>query len=281
MVEPGNRPIWDISLGKEIPLVAFDTMHVGDENPPPGGFGIGLWAPVNFHMVSDFKDDSSPIINTDYRFAAVVKASYGLAAGQTLSAKVQFGHESTHLGDEFTIHAIEKYGAAFEGINVSYEYFEYALDYAREAAFTTGPINWDTAFRVGFTHTADRGHVGFYSETLLDGSRTLIPSTRNHEPWLGLQVMPSGNRGVLGAWAPYLSIDGRLRTLYRFDKTSRDEDEDRQFSMSVVTGLRNVLATGRGKPDLMIKGYYGGNPNGQFRGQRNHWMVGIGLYVRV
>lgn len=280
MVEGGNRPMWDISLGKEIPVVAFDTKHVGDRYAAPGGFGIGLWLPVNFHMVSDFKDDSSPIINTDYRFGAVVKATYGFTGQQSVSAKVHFGHESTHLGDEFTIHATEKYGAAFERINVSYEYFEYGLDYAKEAWFTTGPTRWDLNARVGFTHTADRGHVGFYSETLLDGSRTIVPSTRNHEPWFGVQLLPS-DRGFIGDWAPFVSLDGRWRTLYDFNKTSPDESEDSQLSLSFVTGLRKVQSVQRGRPDLMIKGYYGGNPNGQFRGQKNYWMLGIGLYVRV
>lgn len=29
--------------------------------------------PISFHMVEDFKDDSSPIINTDYRFSGMIK----------------------------------------------------------------------------------------------------------------------------------------------------------------------------------------------------------------
>ena len=284
MVNSGSRRIWDISLGKEIPIVVFETNPGRDGEIVKGGWGWGIWTPVNFHMVSDFKDDSSPIINTDYRFAGMAKVAYGLSETTNLAWKVQFGHESTHLGDEFTIHAEQTYGAAFERINVSYEYLEYGMLYEREGL---GNVNdpdatlWTLGIRGGFMHTIDRGHPGFYSLHLLDDSRTLEPSKRNHEPSFGVELIPTGSKGWIGGWTPFVSVDGRWKTVYDYHKTSAEQDEDVAFSLSVATGLRNVTATGRGKADIMIKFYRGLNPNGQFRSQADYWMVGAGVRVRV
>ena len=130
-------------------------------------------------------------------------------------------------------------------------------------------------------HTVDRGDPGFYSLQLLDNSRTLEPSQRNHEPSFGVELMPTGSKGWIGAWTPFVSVDGRWKTVYDYHKTSADQDEDVAFSLSVATGLRNVKATGRGKADIMIKFYRGLNPNGQFRSQSDYWMVGAGVRIRV
>src|SRR5687767_14193249 len=59
-VEPGRRFVWDIHLGRELPMIAF----VKAVNPSvfrAGEWGVGLWAPVSFHMIEDFKDPSNPI----------------------------------------------------------------------------------------------------------------------------------------------------------------------------------------------------------------------------
>lgn len=284
MVNPGSRRIWDISLGKEIPIVVFETRPGRDGEIVKGGWGWGIWTPVNFHMVSDFKDDSNPIINTDYRFAGMAKVAYGLSETTNLAWKVQFGHESTHLGDEFTIHAEQTYGTAFERINVSYEYLEYGMLYEREGLGNVNDPNatlWTLGIRGGFMHTIDRGDPGFYSLNLLDGSRTLEPSKRNHEPSFGVELIPTGSEGWIGAWTPLVSVDGRWKTVYDYHKASADQDEDVAFSLSVATGLRNVKATGRGKADIMVKFYRGLNPNGQFRSQADYWMVGAGVRIRV
>jgi hypothetical protein len=283
MVNSGRRRIWDINLGKEIPIVVFEINPGRDGEISRGGWGVGIWTPVNFHMVSDFKDDSSPIINTDYRFAGMVKVAYGLSEVTNLAWKVQFGHESTHLGDEFTIHAEQKYGATFERINVSYEYLEYGMLFEREGLGGTSDPNatiWTLGVRGGFMHLVDRGDPGFYSLDLLDGSRTLQPSKRNYEPSFAVELLPSGINGWIGAWTPFLSIDGRWKTVYDYHKISADQDEDVSFSWSVGTGLRNVIATGRGKADIFLKFYRGLNPNGQFRNQDDYWMFGAGVHVR-
>ena len=127
MVKGGDHKIWDISVGREIPI------GVWLKNTSPGwidcgGWALGVWIPLSFHMVEDFNDDSNPIINNDYRFAGALKVGHALTHYDVLSGKFQFGHENTHLGDEFTIHALDQYPATFRRINVSYEYFEVGVN---------------------------------------------------------------------------------------------------------------------------------------------------------
>ena len=58
--QPGARRIWDISVGKEIPIAGCET-GPGDDAPLGAGrWGFGLWTPVSVHMVEDFVDESNP-----------------------------------------------------------------------------------------------------------------------------------------------------------------------------------------------------------------------------
>jgi hypothetical protein len=128
--EPGTRFAWQITLGREIPVIGWQSERVGLQHFSKGEWGVGLWTPVAFHMIEDFKDESAPIVDTDYRFGSMVKFEYGLSDSSWLSVRyVPWAHESTHLGDEYTIAASRQPG--FERINVSYEYQEYGISYER------------------------------------------------------------------------------------------------------------------------------------------------------
>src|SRR5262245_28679492 len=49
-VEPGNRLVWDISLGREIPI--FTMTNFDDSTRVfPGSQGLGVWVDVSFHMI--------------------------------------------------------------------------------------------------------------------------------------------------------------------------------------------------------------------------------------
>jgi hypothetical protein len=272
-VKHGSRRIWDISLGKEIPIVGWESTRSGGNELEPGAFAFGVWIPVSFHMVEDFLDDSSPIINTDYRFGGQLKAQRAFEGQRSLSFKLQVGHESTHLGDEFTLHAVTTY-PDFERINVSYEYWEYGIGF--ELLSEAMSLEW--RFRHGGIQVL--GDEGFYSDHLLEpNGREIATSRHNFEPSFGIEATPTQPRG----WHPYGSVDLRLRTVYDYAKPTRETPEDRQWSVSAVLGLRNgaFKRTDRGIPDFVLRGYYGVNPNGQFRSQRSYWQIGVGIFVRV
>ena len=90
-----------------------------------------MWIPIDFHMIQDLKDRSVPIVNNDYRYGVMFKAQYALAATRWLSARLHVGHESTHLGDDYSIVGERKFPTTFERINVSWEYADLGLLYER------------------------------------------------------------------------------------------------------------------------------------------------------
>ena len=120
------------------------------------------------------------------------------------------------------------------------------------------------------------GDSGWYSTELIDGT-VIQPSRLNFEPAFGAEYMSVGTHG----WRPFFSYEGRLRTVYDYRKTSASQREDRQFSSTAVVGLRDCAPARRGMPALILKGYYGVNPHGQFRNQPNYWMYGIGMLLRL
>ena len=66
-VKEGSRFAWQISLGDELPILALSNQQALGVMEK-GRWGLGLLIPVSFHVVEDFKDDSAPIVDTDYRF---------------------------------------------------------------------------------------------------------------------------------------------------------------------------------------------------------------------
>lgn len=278
VVNPGGRRIWDISLGKEIPFLGLEPRRCLSTTSDfrKGCWGIGVWAPVSFHMVEDFKDESSPILNTDYRFGGQLKARFALSDTVRVAGRVQVGHESTHVGDEFVIHATAKYGSQFERVNVSYEYYDFGLSYEQQFAET----NFFTA-RAGLI-TLWRPGKGFYDATLLNGTTpTLTPSVANREPYAGFEWSQDDGGAIhLGNWLAYLSADVRYKTVYGYHRASVSAPDLRKLSLNTVLGFnRPRTYNQKGVPEIFLRFYRGVNPNGQFRSQYPYTEFGIGIRV--
>ena len=273
VVKPGKRAVWDITLGKEIPIWGCESRSSATAFLPPGNWGFGIWLPVSFHLVEDFKDPSAPILNTDYRFSGMVKVQRALENDRFLNFRFQFGHESTHLGDEFSL-AASALHPDFERVNVSYEYWEYGISYEWF-------VNDSHMFKIrhggiGLLNPSN----GFYSNTLLDPSQTVITrSARNFEPYFGFEWTPDSDKG--GAWQMFASVDARYKIIYDYHKVNDEAAEDKQWSFNLLVGIRNVQQgfLNKGVPSPFFRFYHGVNPNGQFRTQRDYTLVGVGIHV--
>jgi hypothetical protein len=271
--EAGTRQVWDITLGKELPIFGRFT-GVGDPELSPGDWWWGVFLPVGFHMVEDFKDPSAPIINTDYRFGASLKYMRGLDNRWSLGFKFEpFGHESTHLGDEYSLAGRTQHEDFFR-VNVSYEFWDVAFHAAKERDAS--------AWRLQGGVVGLWGDDGFYSYDLSEtGERELTPSKSTLEPYLSLERLP--RRGWLGSWSWFLSLDLRHRIVYRYFRESADEREDRQLSLNLMLGLMHAERTfgQRGITDFFLRFYHGVNPHGQFRSEKDYFLIGVGLHVDI
>jgi hypothetical protein len=247
-LEPGSRFAWQITLGREIPIVGWETQAPSPAHMSKGRWGFGLWTPVSFHMIEDFKDESAPIVDTDYRFGSMLKAEYGLSDRTSLNLRfVPWAHESTHLGDEYTIHASRS--PSFERVNVSYEYWSYSISVGhRFPASSLDPgaasryVDGSGMITVRHGGLSLWGDDGYYSNHLLgDETPTLTPSTKNYEPSFGAEL--------------------RLPV-----RAGRRSNEARQWLVSL--DLRYLYL------------YRGVNPYGQLRSQNDYWSAGLGWIFR-
>ena len=263
--ESGTRFAWQVTLGREAPIVGVRTERVNGR-VGKGHWGLGLWTPISFHMIEDFKDESAPIVDTDYRFGTMIKFQYGLKEDFWLGLKfVPWAHESTHLGDEYTIIASRR--PDFERVNPSFEYYEYGISF--EKVF--GADRLQLIARHGGINLW--GDDGYYSDHLL-GEETpkLTPSQKNYEPSFGVEVR---GRQI---WSRHLfvSVDARHKLVYAYHRAP-GEDEDKQWSLKFAAGL----ATPEGTTGIPLKRVYlhyyrGVNPYGQLRSQKDFWTVGVG-----
>jgi len=264
----GSRFAWQVHLGAEFPIVAFTTSE-DDDRMEPGNWGFGLWTPVSFHMIEDFTDDSNPIVDTDYRFGAMVKFQYGLAENLRLGIRyVPWAHESTHLGDEYVIIAQRpSLQPPFERINVSYEWQEYGVSLEGHSLFAK-----EDEWTVRHGGIDPWGPDGYYSDHLLGSDDpVLTPSRKNYEPSFGLQYIfpPWGHRQV------YLSWDLRDKLVYNYHQTP-DNPERRQWSWNLHVGRTLERNDKKALKDYFVEIYRGVNPYGQLRSQADYWSIGFG-----
>jgi hypothetical protein len=261
--------MWDIDVGAEIPLVGREKyLGLGGRVDDVKGVGAGLWFVFDFHMIEDLKDVSNPILNTDYRFSALFKAQKGLGNTRWLGVKAQAGHESTHLGDEYSLAARRLY-EEFTRINVSYEWLDVALSYEWDSP----AAQWTT--RAGLITTLPFGDSYYTTDTLETNGRIIQPSETSVEPYVGVQ-----RRADLSPnWGWYGAADLRFKAVYDYDKADPSDAEPRRPALNVLVGLwpQKGHIGGLGVASPFVRGYYGVNPHGQFRNEERFWLVGAGL----
>jgi hypothetical protein len=303
--KPGRRRMWTISLGKEVPVFGRDGRAAGgvatclpDVAPPKKGCtGWGVWFAIDFHMLEDFRDNSNPIVDTDYRFGGIFKYRHAFSDTKALALRMYYGHESTHLGDEFSLAAQRNQAVTdFQRINVSYQYWEYGLSYDIARLGQDGSANLFKIRHLGsFLDPFTSWNQGYYSTDPLEvNGHTVTPSTNRYEPtfefeWrnqsLNLSELlhrPPGSTIPVSWWRPYVSVDTRYRTVYDYAKSDPKAPESRQWSTNVVGGFYRLRPESkRGEPDFFGRVYYGVNPYGQLRNQRGYFLFGVGIHVFV
>lgn len=269
-VEPGDpRPSWDIDVGAELPLFGWESRRGEGPYLPAGAFGVGVWLPIDFHMIEDFVDDSNPILNTDYRFGPMVKAQWGLASDARVGARLFAGHESTHLGDEFSIRGQAAHPGTFERINVSWEFLDVGALYGR----ITGETDWSV--RGGLVTTLPFGDSYYSTDPESVTSSPVGPVTASSN-WIDPYAGGDAEREWL-RWAGYASAEIRWRTIYDYHKADASASEDRKLSTNLIVGVRRTGTTELGRASLFARFYHGVNPHGQFRNQADFTFLGIGL----
>lgn len=281
----GRRPVWDITMGREIPVLGFATGEATGEVLAPGDWGAGIWLPIGFHMIEDLKDPSGPILNVDYRFGAMIKIDRATAGGTQLGLRWLGAHESTHVGDEFVIAARRLY-PDFERINVSHEFWDVAIGLNRPfEPKQDDELRGTSHLRViaGLQWLWNPDDGWYSSDTTETNGRVVPTSKRSAEPYAGVEYS-SGTRFAflfMNQWAPFVSAEIRNRIVYDYHRADSDEREETQWSVNALLGIWNTERGPKtaGGLEFYLRYYYGANPHGQFRSQRDYTLYGLGLQM--
>jgi hypothetical protein len=271
------RRMWDIDMGAELPLVGWESRSDDQGTLPEGAVGFGIWLPVDFHMIEDFVDESGPIVNTDYRFGLMAKLRRGLADQRAWAVRVFVGHESTHLGDEFSIVGQRRFPREFERVNVSWEF----LDIGGLYEWPAWGSSWNA--RLGATMTLPFQDTYYSTDpgSITQSPRGPVTESKNWiDPYAGLEVTREEifhTKHNVG-YDLYLSTEVRWRSVYDYHKTRPDAAEDRQASLNLILGVKeNGRGRAIGRVSPFVRFYDGVNPHGQFRNQKDFTEMGIGL----
>lgn len=273
MSSGGKHTFMEPSLGTEIPIVMWDRFGNKDyrnkddrDIPMPAKcLGFGVWFAGGFHTFLDFDESGQPIVDIDMRVGLMGKVAYGLSDRSRFGFRFQICHESSHLTSDFARNAVAAFGEKFKDKDVNYECLEFGVNLDHKRSWGTLSLRSGAMFAMG------RGHTGFYSARGVD----IVPSRRNSEPYIGLQLMPNQTEG----WGAGISYVVYGLTTYDYTRESRQTLEAMRISQSIAFVLRD-FGKGRGVPDFAIRCYSGRNPYGPLRDQNTWRSCGAGIIMR-
>lgn len=108
---------FDFRYGEHFPFMGWNFDRVAPGNCLQAN-GVALFLAGSAHSLLDMDTESHSVLNTDFRIGGGIQARFA----RHLALRLQYFHESTHIGDEYVLGAIDD--AAFRRYNVSYEAWE-------------------------------------------------------------------------------------------------------------------------------------------------------------
>ena len=281
----GYRPFIFANLGVDIPLWSG---NFSEEK-----YGLSITLPFMIDVWFDrFEWVTSPIINTAYRFGApepnfIYNLDFPLEVfpyfniyNWTLKLSF-FKHESTHIGDELTIHRTDLENLDIIRIDVASNYFE--------LIFTVndpdGKIRLNHGLKFGF----------LFNYKFKDGWYTVLESEMNNPVPVGSSRFPFEIFIQYQFQSPLFytgfqiiaSAEYRLREQYNYPYSYSENNQ--QFwvqSENTLVNCFNLFAGIRyvnqnrnyfSKIGIGVRYYSGINPYGQFRSMPSYRQMGIAV----
>ena len=260
-----GRPFMEVHLGTELPIYYMVNRQKDFKFSIAGYLG-------NILLIDMFETTTAPVINTDYFFGLKVAAlkyidhPYIRNIGLKL---VPVFHESTHIGDEFSIHGYNDL-PAFRRVNVSYEAWEIAAvlndpDTIKSNLFSA---------KVGFHGLWNTGK-GYYKTDSLETKGVMAPaSEKNYEYYIQLNLQRT--RGFLCSdrWMNILSVEANNRLKFSYDEAVK---ETRSWNINFYLGWKYISQKSGHNVGFFFRYYAGIMPYGQFRNTGGFRYAGLSI----
>ena len=270
------------NIGLDLPLLSGSF---GD-----GKFGLGLTLPLFAEIWVDyFEPITSPVINTSYRMGLpevvfIHRFNPSNFIRNYAIKLTPFKHESTHLGDEFTLFRKES-EMPITRINVSYNYAELGLTINDPDGTTQA--NHSLRFSL---MSLINPRAGWYSIQPFEGDTSLVKyPTSRYEFYLQYQYQTATHKllhlqGIFSLeWRNRVRYDYPFSysdlSIFQTDEWRTIEDIYNWLNLNIAMGLRynNPTVMRDYKVGLAAKLYNGINPYGQFRCIPFFQKIGIAL----
>lgn len=260
-----SRPFIEVHLGTELPVYYLVNRQKDFKFSVSGYLG-------NILLIDMFEKNTAPVINTDYFFGLKTAAikyidnQYIRNIGLIL---VPVFHESTHLGDEFSIHGYHDL-PGFRRVNVSYEAWEIAAVINDPDTINSNLFSAKLGFQ-GLWNTSK----GYYTTDSLETKNVMAPpSEKNYEYYVQLNLHRT--RGFLCSdrWMNILSVEARNRLKFSYDEAM---EEKRAWNINLYLGWKYIAEKSGHNVGFFLRYYAGIIPNGQFRNTGGYRYAGLSI----
>jgi hypothetical protein len=248
-----SRPFIEVHLGTELPVYYLVNRQKGFKFSTSGYVGSIL-------LIDMFEQTTSPVINSDYFFglktAAIQYIDHPFIRNIGIKLVPVF-HESTHLGDEFSIHGYHDL-PDFRRVNVSYEAWEIAAVLNDPDTIQSNLFSAKVGLH-GLWNQAD----GYYSTDSLETKNRLAPpSKKNYEYYIQLNLQRTEGFLCSGRWMNVLSVEASNRLKFSYDEAIA---EKRNWNINLYFGWNYISERSGHHLGFFFRYYAGIIPNGQFR----------------
>jgi len=260
-----SRPFIEVHLGTELPIYYLVNRQKDFKFSTSGFIG-------NILLIDMFESNTAPVINTDYFFglktAAIKYIDHPFIRNVGFKLVPVF-HESTHLGDEFSIHGYNDL-PGFRRVNVSYEAWEIAAvindpDTIRSNLFSA---------KVGLNGLWNP-HKGYYTTDSLETKNQLAPpAEKNYEYYIQLNLQRTKGFLCSDRWMSVLSVEANNRLKFSYDEAI---PERRNWNINLYLGWKYITENSGHHLGFFFRYYSGIIPNGQFRNTAGYRYAGLSI----
>lgn len=260
-----DRPFVEAHLGTNIPFFRLDDPQRKIKFSTGGFLG-------NILLIDMLESNTSPIINTDYFFglqASAIKYTDNRYIRNVGVKLIPIFHESTHLGDEFSLHGYRNI-PDFRRVNVSYEAWEIAVVLNDPDTMATNLLSVKAGFQGLFNDAK-----GYYNTDTLETKGAIVPSSeKNYEYYFQLNLQRT--KGILCSerWMQVLSAEVSNRLRFSYDQNI---PEKRTWNFNIYFGWKYLTRASRRNIGIFLRYYNGIIPNGQFRNVDGYQYTAISI----
>jgi hypothetical protein len=297
-----------VNVGNANPVFAVSTVDVADPsnfNPeapyarcgssvaapgvPRCPLTMELSVPVAFHLFWDAFTSDAPIVDTDYMFGGDLTGRISLVANHEQRFRAYWGHISTHVGDEYLNGARRDPILKFPRINPSYFPWRLGLN-DRWYYHRTYTSAFDSYVQGGFQVEGSClwpcDTIGYYQADATQTAGLDVPVIPNGVEWSATvdwrwytgSPAPGPFAGQLRPDSWDVSILGGRRRVFPY-LGPHPPDHDYQRVVNLIAGYTWSTGTAANPAfaQLYARFYFGPNPYGQLRNQRDFNFAALGL----